>query len=35
MSNAKKDGIPLPQNLYDELLDLGNELGVDIELPTI
>jgi len=31
----KANGIPLSQNLYDELIDLATGLGVDIELPTI
>jgi len=28
----KTNGIPISQNLYDELIDLGNTLGVDIEI---
>ncbi|MFC1879291.1 Ldh family oxidoreductase, partial [Chloroflexota bacterium] len=29
----KINGIPLPQNLYDELIALAKELGVDVDLP--
>jgi len=29
----KTNGIPLPQNLYDELIALAKELGVDVDLP--
>jgi len=31
----KLNGIPISQNLYNELIDLATELGVEIELPTI
>jgi len=33
--NRKANGIPLSRNLYDELIELATELGVDIELQTI
>jgi LDH2 family malate/lactate/ureidoglycolate dehydrogenase len=35
MKQRKQGGIPLPQNLFDELVALAGELGVDAQLPII